>query len=107
MTKNFGISDKDYQIIKSQLSQWLKPFEKYQIFIFGSRAKGKEKKYSDLDLWIESQPALTKHDIVKFAKKMEDSEISIKIDIVTPETCLEEYKDRILAEKTSWTEFNK
>ena len=39
------LSDKDLALIKSILSKY-----PYQFYAFGSRVKGKQKKYSDLDL---------------------------------------------------------
>lgn len=102
MNKNFGLSDKDFFLLKTKLINFLKDKENYKIFVFGSRAKGTERKYSDIDLWIDSNPALTTQEIAFFLNDIEDSDLTIKVDLVTSATCLDEYKGRILSERVDW-----
>lgn len=70
----------------------------YKIFVFGSRSKGTYRKYSDIDLWVESTPTLTKNEISDLDEQFIDSDVPVKVDLVTPETCLPEYKKQILSE---------
>ncbi|MGZ3634290.1 MAG: nucleotidyltransferase domain-containing protein, partial [Parachlamydiaceae bacterium] len=60
------------------------------------------KKYSDIDLWIESEPELLQNEITNLMDIFEQSDLTIKVDIVTEETCLRVYKERILKEKVLW-----
>jgi predicted nucleotidyltransferase len=80
----------------------LKLKSRYQVWVFGSRAKSTYKQYSDLDLWVDSQPALSLSEISKLHQLFEESDLAITVDIVTPETCLPEYKNQILSEQKLW-----
>ncbi|MBY0554751.1 nucleotidyltransferase domain-containing protein [bacterium] len=102
MNKNFGLNSDQYEILKSEIVKLLKGKISYKVFVFGSRTKGTEKKYSDIDLWIESVPPLNSSEISDFLEDVELSDLVIKLDLVTPETCLEEYKARIMSEKVLW-----
>ena len=102
MNKNFGLSEKDFALLKNKLVNFLKDKENFKIYVFGSRGKGTERKYSDIDLWIESNPSLTAQEIANFLHDIEESDLTIKIDLVTPDTCLNEYKARILNERVEW-----
>lgn len=74
----------------------------FSVFCFGSRAKNTFKQYSDLDLWIEAKPNLSVREISLLHEKFNESNIAIQIDVVTPETCLPEYKNSILTERVLW-----
>ncbi len=99
MNKNFGLTEIQYSFVKASLIEFLKFKKNYKIFVFGSRAKGSERQYSDIDLWIDSEPELTDIEISTFADKIELSDLPIKIDVVTDRTCLDEYRGRILSER--------
>jgi len=102
MSLSFGLEQSVANDIRSILINTLKLKNSYSVFVFGSRAIGKHKKYSDLDLWIESDPNLSLANITQLREIFEESEIPIKIDIVTPETCLDDYKDKIQNQKVLW-----
>ncbi len=103
-TKNedFGLSAENKMRIQSILKNYLRIKPSYQIYVFGSRANGTQQKYSDIDLWIEATPSVTKDDIFELSRLFADSELTIKVDIVSTETCLAEYKSRIISERKFW-----
>lgn len=90
-----GLQEKDSELIIKILKSFLKNRKPYKVNIFGSRAIGTYKKYSDIDLWIESQPDLNRKDISELSQQFEESDLTIKVDIVTPETVLAEYSEQI------------
>ena len=93
----FGLNSATISTIKKIFSDEFKT-KTYRVYVFGSRATGRHKKYSDLDLWVEAQPSLTDDKTSRLREKFENSDLAIKIDLITPETCLEEYKARVKAE---------
>ena len=97
-----GLSEKSANEIETLLIQYLKSKVDYEIWVFGSRAKDTYKKYSDIDLWIDSQPALDLKEISDLHALFEDSGLAITVDIITPNTCLPEYKNQILSERKKW-----
>lgn len=98
----FGIESKILHEIRKILNSVTTSKSDYAVYVFGSRAKGTHKKYSDVDLWLEATPKVTALEIASLNTLFEESEIPIKVDIVTPETCLEEYRSRILQERQFW-----
>jgi predicted nucleotidyltransferase len=106
MSKKFGLSSENLTLIISKLELQLAHKHRYQVDVFGSRAQSRERKYSDLDLWIESEPVFTPAELETLRQNFEDSNLPIKIDLVTPETVLSEYRDSILKTKQTWLHKN-
>ncbi len=100
--KKFGLTDHQYLMVQNIFSDFLKNKNQWQVFVFGSRARGDYKKYSDLDLWISTTPGLTPKEVTQLNDIFEDSDLPITVDIVTPENVLSEYVNSIEAEKKSW-----
>ena len=94
---NFGLSDEQYQFI---LQQVVKPLEAEcaKVWCFGSRARGDHKKFSDLDLLIESE-----HDISAVLGDIEEqlieSNFPFKVDLVQSEYLAETYRYSVEQDK--------
>ena len=102
MSLQTGLSEQSLNFIRASLENFLKHKIKTKIFVFGSRANDHFKKYSDLDLWIESKPSLTDQELAEISDYFKESDLPITIDIVTPENCLDQYKERIQNEMKLW-----
>lgn len=75
----FGLDPQHYLWIKKILSTF---FPGSKVFVFGSRARGDFKRYSDLDLAIQlSNPAKAKT-WQEVQEQFSESRIPIKIDLV-------------------------
>mgnify|MGYP000489054999 CR=1 FL=1 len=77
--------------IKKDISKYLSNFE---IYLFGSRAKGTARKYSDIDIAILSDE-LTSDIKLKLEANFENSTLPYKIDIIDLKTISHEFKDLI------------
>lgn len=97
-----GLNEKNLIEIQKILMNILKTKKEYSVFVFGSRSKNTYKPYSDLDLWLHSEPAMTSKELSVLRESFEESNIPIQVDLVTPENCLPEYKNQILSEKKLW-----
>jgi predicted nucleotidyltransferase len=75
------ISKKVEKEIKEIIFRFLNPKE-YQVFIFGSRATGKAKKYSDYDVGIWGKKPVPSQIIVLIEEAFEESDLPYKVDIV-------------------------
>lgn len=53
-----------------------------RLFIFGSRAEGKNRKFSDIDLGIWGKTKIPGHLIVKVQEELENSRLPYKVDVV-------------------------
>lgn len=67
--------------IKKIIFQFLDP-KKYQVFIFGSRATGKAKKFSDYDVGIWGKKTVPSATIVLIEEALEESDLPYRVDIV-------------------------
>lgn len=72
------LETKYLDFIKQTVSEYL---QEYKLYIFGSRAKGKAKKYSDIDIAIDS-PELTTKIKSKLEFIFENSTMPYEVDIV-------------------------
>ncbi len=104
VTEPQGLSAKNLEFIKQTILDVLREAKSIKIFVFGSRATGLYKQYSDLDLWLEGQPPVRPEHLAELNSIFEDSELPISIDLVTPEVCLAEYKPQIERQKVLWFE---
>ena len=69
------LEEKHLKILKSILKKY-----SYRFYIYGSRAKGKSRKYSDLDLcYREKIPTKI---ILDIREELEESDIPFRVDLV-------------------------
>ena len=58
------------------------PDDSYKTFIFGSRASGKNRKFSDIDLGINGPKPLTPKEYVRIQGALEESDLPYHVDLV-------------------------
>ncbi len=98
MTLPPDIRPQDAQIVKEILQQNLP--ENHKIYVFGSRATGKTKKSSDLDLAIDLGRPMTKQEQYQLHDSFEDSDLPYKVDIVDLHNVSDEFRKIIAQDKT-------
>ena len=69
------------KIIKNTVFKFLDPKE-YEIFVFGSRAHGGAKKYSDYDIGITGKKPVSSLSKIFIEENLEESNLPYKVDIV-------------------------
>lgn len=89
----FGLEDKYIDFIKLTLKRYLKN-PQAKVYIFGSRAKGKYKEYSDIDIAIDV-PDFTLDEKLKIQSVFENSTFPYEIDIIDLNGIQEEFKNLI------------
>jgi uncharacterized protein len=75
-----------------------------QIWVFGSRATGRARRYSDLDLAIDAGRPLTLDEIAAFAEAFSDSDLPYKVDIVDWRNIEDGWRQTIMPERVTLTE---
>jgi predicted nucleotidyltransferase len=83
---HFGLSEPNLKLLEAILTSSLKSKSAVQIYVFGSRASGTQKKYSDIDLWIDSASPISTAEITTIRELIENSDLPIKVDLVSNET---------------------
>jgi len=73
--------EKDEKEIKEIIFRFLDT-KKYQVFIFGSRATGKAKKFSDYDIGISGKDVVSSQVKILIEEALEESNLPYKVDIV-------------------------
>lgn len=98
-----GLSQDNINIIKKIIEKKLSSLNHFQVFFYGSRARSDYRKYSDLDLWIEMEPSTKEKELMNsLSDEFLESDIPIKVDIVTPRTVLNEYLPSIKSDLKLW-----
>lgn len=67
--------------IKKIIYQFINPKE-YTVFIFGSRATGKARKYSDYDVGISGKNSIPSEVKILIEEALEESDLPYKVDVV-------------------------
>lgn len=81
------------KILKEQLPNNAK------VWVFGSRARGKARRASDLDLAIDADRKLTKQEASELFHAFEGSDLPYKVDVVDLNSISEDFKKIIDNEK--------
>ncbi len=95
---NFGLDDADWKLIQEMIINPLSSAGA-KIWIFGSRARGDFKKFSDLDVLYMSSKKLDPSLIASIRENLEESQLPIKIDLVSEADLADSYRDQILSER--------
>jgi hypothetical protein len=83
-----NLSEKDLNIIKLILSNY-----PYQFYAFGSRVKGKQKRYSDLDLCYKDD--IPDAVISKIYEEFEESNLPFKVELLNWNRCDPDFQKSI------------
>lgn len=97
----FGLQNKDYLFIKETFNRTFSIITKsddVKIWCFGSRARGDYKKFSDLDLMIESEKDCQQQ-IGTVNAIFEESALPIKVDIIQLQDFAKSYKANFLKDR--------
>jgi predicted nucleotidyltransferase len=96
---NFGLEKPDLELLENLVLNPLKKLHA-KVFIFGSRATGQNQKYSDIDLVYFADPGrpILGAEISPILENIENSNLTIKVDLVAIENLAKSYRDRVLKE---------
>lgn len=88
------LEQKYIDFIKETVSNYL---NEYKLYFFGSRVKNKAKKFSDIDIAIDSaELTFEKKSLLKFL--FEDSTMPYEVDIVDLNKVTDKFKELITAD---------
>lgn len=97
----FGLHPKDYGLLQELV---IKPLKKLSVavYVFGSRARGTAQPYSDVDVLYElkePEPAHAQEKISEIKESAEESQLTIKVDLVSWENLAASYREGVLRER--------
>ena len=73
-------------------------------WVFGSRATGRARRYSDLDLAIDAGRRLTLDETARLSEAFSDSDLPYKVDLVDWHDINDRWRQTIMAERVALTE---
>ena len=74
-----------------------------QAWVFGSRATGRARRYSDLDLTIDAGRRLTLDETAKLTEAFSDSELPYRVDLVDWHEIGDRWRQSIAAQRLTLT----
>lgn len=99
--RNFGLSDTDFQILNDVLIQPLKGLSA-RVYLFGSRVGESYHQYADVDLLYEFKDPPSneiKQKISEIKEAIENSNLTVKVDLVNLEDLANSYRENVLSER--------
>jgi predicted nucleotidyltransferase len=78
------IEESDFLILREILGKY-----PYKFYVYGSRARGDASRYSDLDIFCKEK--IAGGDLVSLKMELEESNLTIKVDVLDLGNCLEEF----------------
>lgn len=75
----FGLNPQQYELIKKLLHVYIPDVK---VLVFGSRARGDHKKYSDLDLALECSKPIDSKAITSLSEQFTESSLPFKVDLL-------------------------
>lgn len=93
MNSKIDITPQDLTITLAILRKHLRPSS--QVWVFGSRATGKAKPFSDLDLAIDNGQPLPLAVYTALLSDFEESDLPYKVDVVDWRTINDSFKENI------------
>ena len=96
----FGLSDEQFQILNQIVVSPLKSHGA-SVWIFGSRARGDHKPFSDVDIMFERKDStqFPKGFISHMREEIEESRLPFKVDLVDANEMAESYRSGVLADR--------
>ena len=95
-TSNLELSPHDRQELQRILKACIPGFE---VWAFGSRAKGTAKPYSDLDLVIITEQVLPIETLAELTDSLSNSDMTMKVDVLDWATISEPFQKIIQKDK--------
>lgn len=89
----FGLEERHVNFIKETLKKYI-PNPSAKFYVFGSRAKGKHKEYSDIDIAIDC-PDFTAKTKSKLELEFENSTFPYEVDIIDLNNIEKNFKNLI------------
>ena len=90
----FGLTEAQWVLVNTLAIEILKK-DKGRVWVFGSRARGDHREFSDLDLLYDSS-TVTLGTISQIKEHLENSDLPIKVDLVNLRDLANAYKDDVM-----------
>jgi len=90
------LNESDLKLVRSILRKYV-PNE--SVYVFGSRATGRTRYLSDLDLLLDRAEPLDRATMRELLEAFDESDLPIEVDVVDLSTVSNTFRERVLAER--------
>lgn len=90
------LNPNDLALVRSILRRYV-PDE--TVYVFGSRATGRTRYLSDLDLLVDRQQPLDRRTMADLVEAFDESDLPIEVDVVDLSTVTDTFRARVMAER--------
>ena len=101
MTLRIDLSAEHRRLVLELLAALLPPSA--QVWVFGSRATGRARRYSDLDLLIDAGRPLSIEEAALLREALEESDLPYRVDIVDWHAIDARFRDLVAAQRIPLT----
>lgn len=95
----FGLSREHWRVVLDAVRGCLDVGQTCELWIFGSRATGRQRRYSDVDLLLSAEPHLTQVQLRRMCDALEDSDLPYRVDLVNEPELAPAYRPGVMAER--------
>jgi predicted nucleotidyltransferase len=97
--KVYGLTKEQFDFINSSIDEVFSDDSSLRVYLFGSRATGKQRENSDIDIAIKSKSKTLKADLGKLDEIFVESDLPYKVDLVDWDKIIDDYKPEINKQK--------
>jgi predicted nucleotidyltransferase len=96
----FGLTSEEFKILEEILFKPLK-VHSARVWIFGSRARGDQKKFSDIDVLysLKEEESLPSGLLFEIKDRLENSDLPYKVDLVEEKDLAKSYRENVLRDR--------
>ncbi len=98
-SQTFGLTAEQFEVLRRVVLNPLLARPGTKLWIFGSRARGDYRPFSDIDLLIESSVQLPERLLGQVREAAEECALPFKVDLVRREDLAEGYREGILRDR--------
>lgn len=91
---NHGLSSEDLAVIRQCFGS-----DSNKVWLFGSRARGDYKRYSDIDLLMDPDHEITSSRLSEIREALEESSLPFKVDLVRASELAEPYRNGVFRDR--------
>ena len=73
------------------------------VYLFGSRARGDQRVWSDVDIAVDPQGPMPEETLVNLRGALEESSVPLFVDVVDLRRVTPAFRNRVLSEGKRWT----
>lgn len=94
----FGLSTDEWNIIESLAICKLKS-QGAKVWIFGSRSRGDNNRFSDVDLLYSPSTTISDAEIFEIKSSLEESNLPYKVDLVDIKDLADSYRENVMNDR--------